>query len=134
MKKQRIIEFRGMTLNGDWVYGLPSHLRQEVIETFRADVGWYISNSVGRPLAYRIRPETLGQFTSKYDRNQKGIYEGDILAMDKLQFVVAWGVESACFELLPYNSGSMCYMPYHSELCEVIGNVHETDKIKADIA
>ncbi len=61
--------FRGKTINGNWVQGLLSN----------KDDKWYISNKAGAPFAYEIRPESICQCTGLRDKNDKLIWENDIL-------------------------------------------------------
>lgn len=72
---KREIKFRGQTISGDWVSGNLSHITKKLNNV---EAGYYISNSVGMPFAYQVRPETVGQFTGLYDKNKVEIYETDV--------------------------------------------------------
>ncbi len=76
----RDIRFRGLSVNGDWYYGLLSESQGG--RGHQPPKGFYISNSAGMPWAYEVRPETVGQYTSFKDKDNIEIWELDILQID----------------------------------------------------
>jgi hypothetical protein len=139
----REIKFRGQTVNGEWQYGL---LSQSFGKRGQPTKGWYISNSVGMPWAYKVRPETIGQFTGLQDKNGKDICEGDIL-MDQYQdknydsdqedggtvtvriyYPVVF--QDGCFGWIGENTGEFLNFYDHPiPETEIVGNTYETPEL-----
>ncbi|MED0870165.1 YopX family protein [Bacillus spizizenii] len=80
----REIKFRGMGINGEWYYGNLSIIKQR-IKSMGIDPGSYISNKAGIPFAYRVRPETVGQYTGA-----KKFFEGDVIDCNGLAGLIVW--------------------------------------------
>lgn len=72
MKRETL--FRGKTINGDIVEGNLAYLPKDRKKIKR---GYYISNSVGSPFAFQVRPESVFPYIGNKDDNGKRIYESD---------------------------------------------------------
>ena len=70
----REIKFRAIGISGNVHYGNLSIIKTD-FNGIKA--GSYISNDAGRPFAFIVRPETVGQFI-RNDQYGKEIYEGDL--------------------------------------------------------
>jgi len=70
-------KFRGMDLSGDWHIGNLAILKVPASPNVKP--GYYISNKVGMPFAYAVRPETIGRCTGHKDEKGNFVFEGDII-------------------------------------------------------
>ena len=89
---------------------------------------WYKDN--GHPSW--SRPYILREYTSKKDKNNKEIYEGDILSNGTGRIgKVIWFEPQACFDVKPLTAQgtSQAFSPNNWIYCEVIGNIYENPEL-----
>lgn len=128
----RQIEFRGKNLENEWVYGYfyihepplvcfenerdDSKRKYYIIQTGFAD--W----NMDRPKVWHeVNKETVGQFTGLLDKNNKKIFEDDILKTNEANWIAKVIYHYDGFMLTGLdNAGFSCSPDY--DKCEIIGN------------
>lgn len=125
----REILFRGKRLdNSEWVHGyyvyVPNHWhRQEHLIQPVADDGRLAT-------LRKVDPDTVGQFTGKFDKNGKRIFEGDICRVDSLNCKVEFKYSLWGFAILSKNVYCHPAFDLHcGERCEIIGNIYDNPEL-----
>ena len=121
------ILFRGKCkTDNKWLYGFPYVTRKNAVK-----INWYCSE-FGSMRTDEVDPETVGQYTGLTDKNDKKIFEGDIVecVSDGERAVISWLKYSACFGLS--FDGWCCGFDdydFSTNDFKVIGNIHDKPEL-----
>ena len=136
----REILFRGKRLgNNEWLYG--SHFTDSgedyIIPQNLLGINDYEE--------YQVDQNTVGQFTGQYDKNDKKIYEGDVVRWEYPDYDHCTGwrgtVKNVCKVTFEYGSFRINAYPYNLGSCEdffedkktygleVIGNIYDNPEL-----
>lgn len=142
----REIKFRGKSKNIDeWCYGTYIFIDDAINDPFRTRpirethkiVFWCSGDwGMGGWVDEEVIPETIGQYTGLKDKNEKEIYEGDIILWHDKKYVVKFQSGMFYASVEEFNKDVHGGYPlwslvkYHDEQdCGVIvGNIYENKK------
>lgn len=126
----REIKFRGLSKGlNEWTYGY-----------YNACAGSWgeINQFISYPFSNGILVDenTIGQYTGIKDKNDKEIYEGDIVlcerniepSIDKYTYIVRWNAEDARYNFI-YKDGWSEIDACDHIFMEVIGNIYENPEL-----
>ena len=140
----REILFRGKTLTGMWVEG--AYYKQEEFYGEKEDAHIIITSKETLYNDFALEshiviPETVGQYTGLTDKNDKKIFEGDILKVKSYDYdyeyltKVFYNSNTFCVDVYgqdyDYTSIGFAYDIWDDENCEieVIGNIHDNPEL-----
>ncbi len=131
----RQIRFRAQDFTGTWQYGFVVKGNETAII-----IPVNKNGSVTMGINFYVKPETVGQYTGLKDKNDKEIYEGDILTNERgdILHVVAYSEEKASFVGIIPNLKEKSGKPFTTGLNQpwltnkekkVIGNIHDNPEL-----
>ena len=130
----REILFRAKRIdNGEWVEGHLIKARyyldeREIVAIISIDAVFYPHSEISE--WEEVIPETIGQYTGLCDKNDKKIFEGDIVRRNAAPMVVAWNENDGSFMTECFIDNIRCVNSLlgHKQL-EVIGNIHDNPEL-----
>ena len=124
----REIKFRGKRIdNGKWIYG-SLIIEEDPI----ADALKYFIKPFNFLTGKLVVPETVGQYTGSKDKNNKEIYEGDIVRYNnKHTGVIVWKYTGFALELFNGEKSTIIlwYDIDNRDNIEVVGNIYENPEL-----
>ena len=131
----RTIKFRGKSEdNSEWFYGFLQKYQEKYAS--RLCVCAVSVRTWKDALLYSVKPDTVGQFTGLFDKNDKEIFEGDVVKWSNgLMYVVKFlgGMFYASVE--ECNEGILGGFPLHrlteyeDGKCEIVGNIFDNPEL-----
>lgn len=120
--------------NGNWIIGYYFEREEKcfiTIDTYPIDEPY--NKAPMRIIAVEVIPETVGDYTGASDKNDKRIFEDDILQNSSGIFVVFWD-EHFLHWCTKNEKGHGCFalrtlVSDKKRPCEVVGNIHDNPEL-----
>jgi uncharacterized phage protein (TIGR01671 family) len=117
----REIKFRGLSFDKGWIYG---NLIKSDQSTWIRESDYY---------NFKVKVDTVGQFTGLHDKNGKEIYEGDIVKYrdSRGQHIEKVIFDKGCFYAGMHWGSSTRVAPklINTRISEVIGNIYDNPEL-----
>lgn len=117
----REIKFRGLSFDKGWIYG---NLIKSDQSTWIRESDYY---------NFKVKVDTVGQFTGLHDKNGKEIYEGDIVKYrdSRGQHIEKVIFDKGCFYAGMHWGSSTRVAPklINTRISEVIGNIYDNSEL-----
>ena len=123
----REIKFRGKRIdNGKWIYGSLIIEEDPIADAFK-----YFIKPFNFLTGKLVVPETVGQYTGSKDKNNKEIYEGDIVRYsDGYTAVIVWKDTGFGLEFIEeVESPQTWYYLPNGNILEILGNIYENPEL-----
>lgn len=137
---ERILKFRGKNIHtGKWLYG---DYHREGKTHYITKPGDYLREYA--PIEFIVDGETVGQFTGLLDKNDKEIYEGDIITVKgRYPRVVLWDkmmwalmpteyYHDEVFWVMNLQHPGVDWWEEFADEFEIIGNIHDNPSLISD--
>mgnify|MGYP000128180233 CR=1 FL=1 len=137
----REILFRGKRANGCWVYG-----SLVVSENIAPAIYYEVGKGVAKQLDWcYVKPDTIGQYTGRKDKNRVKIFDGDIVRFSYITDGIE-SIEIECLAKVVFEDGSFMIkcvkghvhnsmqralfaMDYFNIKVEVVGNITDNPEL-----
>lgn len=121
----RKISFKGKRVdNNEWEYGYLCRYGFAGKEKYYI-IPYYASDLYG----IEVDPETIGQFTGSDDKNEKGIFEGDICKYNNYIGLISFDEEKSMFIFTYGGDIEIDFSFIFAKKLEVIGNIHDKPEL-----
>lgn len=121
----RKISFKGKRVdNNEWEYGYLCRYGFAGKEKYYI-IPYYASDLYG----IEVDPETVGQFTGSDDKNEKGIFEGDICKYNNYIGLISFDKEKSMFIFTYGGDIEIDFSFISAKKLEVIGNIHDKPEL-----